>query len=208
MTTPSALTGIRVIDFATSRAELAGRVLADLGAEVIKVEPPGGCESRALPPFANDTAQGSPTTSLYWATVGLGKRSVVTDLERADDRAALTALIDGADILIESFDRRHESIRTWLALAARNPGLIYTSVTRLDKPDRQRRRRQLISRSRRRAASSACRVTGPAAACHWLPQAVSRRRTGRGDPHCALRTQSQRVGQHLDVSMQAAIVGR
>ena len=44
---PAALAGIRVIDLATSRAELAGRVLADLGADVIKVEPPGGSDARA-----------------------------------------------------------------------------------------------------------------------------------------------------------------
>jgi crotonobetainyl-CoA:carnitine CoA-transferase CaiB-like acyl-CoA transferase len=124
MTTPSALTRIRVIDLATSRAELAGRVLADLGAEVIKVEPRGGCEARALPPFAEGT-------SLYWASVGLGKRSVVLDLEHASDRATLTTLIDSADILVESFDPgvMYRFGLGYAAVAARNPGLVYASVT-------------------------------------------------------------------------------
>ena len=53
MTDARALAGIRVVDLATSRAELAGRVLADLGADVIKVEPPGGADARRLPPFRN-----------------------------------------------------------------------------------------------------------------------------------------------------------
>src|SRR5882672_6665649 len=98
-----ALAGIQVVDLATSRAELAGRVLADLGAEVVKVEPPGGSDARRLPPF-RDGADGSVEGSLYWAFVGLGKRSVALDVHSAADRQDLLRLIDGADILIESFD--------------------------------------------------------------------------------------------------------
>ncbi len=79
------LDGIRVIDLATSRAELAGRVLADLGAEVIKVEPPGGSPSRRVPPFERGRA-GDPDGSLYWAAVALGKRSVVLDIRDDDER--------------------------------------------------------------------------------------------------------------------------
>ena len=71
------LGGVRVIDLATSRAEMTGRVLADMGAEVIKVEPPWGTPSRHLPPFSEQ----EPERSLYWAAMGLGKRSVVIDLD-------------------------------------------------------------------------------------------------------------------------------
>ena len=53
------LEGTRVLDLATPLAEATGRVLADLGAEVIKVEPPGGCESRFTAPFV-DGRQGEP----------------------------------------------------------------------------------------------------------------------------------------------------
>ncbi|MEK7217147.1 MAG: CoA transferase, partial [Chloroflexota bacterium] len=67
---PGPLHGLRVVDLATERAELAGRVLADLGAEVVKVEPPGGARARFLPPFERGR-EGSPDGSLYWATVGL-----------------------------------------------------------------------------------------------------------------------------------------
>ena len=117
---------IRVIDLATTRAELAGRVLADLGAEVIKVEPPAGVEARRVGPF--DQAG----ESLYWAALGLGKRSVVLDLEgRLRDRERLHGLLAGADILIESSDAG--KLGRWglgyAELASRYPRLIYASIT-------------------------------------------------------------------------------
>lgn len=123
------LAGIRVLDLATSRAELAGRLLADLGAEVLKIEPPGGAEARALPPFDETSQHGE---SLYWASVAMGKHSAVLDLEHsAADRATLMALAGRADVLIESFDPG--TTASWgLAyedLASVNPRLIYVSVS-------------------------------------------------------------------------------
>ena len=85
-----ALDGIRVLDLSTPLGEATGRVLADLGAEVIKVEPPGGCGARFAPPFATvpnalhprpEAPDGDPETSLFWRAFGMGKRSVVLDLE-------------------------------------------------------------------------------------------------------------------------------
>ncbi len=113
------LTGIRVIDQADGCGELCGRLLADLGAEVIRVEPPGGAESRRLPPFHNDT-------SLYFAVRNLGKKSVTLNLETADGRRRFDELLDMADVWIEShraddIDRR--------AILARHPSLIITSIT-------------------------------------------------------------------------------
>ncbi|MDE0236884.1 MAG: CoA transferase, partial [bacterium] len=66
-----ALDGIRVLDLSTRMAEATGKTLADLGAEVVKVEPPGGCDARTTPPFAADGR------SLFWEAWGLGKHSVV-----------------------------------------------------------------------------------------------------------------------------------
>ena len=98
--------GIRVIDATTRWGELAGKVLAELGAEVIKVEPPEGCESRRLGPFDGDE-------SLYWACVGAGKKSVV-----ADDP---TPFLADADVFLESGRCRD--------LSGDFPGLIHVSVT-------------------------------------------------------------------------------
>ena len=95
------LDGIRVVDMATERAEMAGRVFADLGAEVIKVEPPEGVRARRMGPFASD---GSEPESLYWSSVGLGKRSVVLDIRHRAGGDRLKELLSTADVLIESFD--------------------------------------------------------------------------------------------------------
>lgn len=127
--TPGPLDGVRVLDLATPRAELAGRILADLGADVLKIEPPGGTPSRALPPF--DERPGHEGESLYWAAVGLGKRSLVLDIAGAVDRARLLTLAAAADVLIESFDPGYMASLglSYDDLAAINPSLIYASVT-------------------------------------------------------------------------------
>jgi crotonobetainyl-CoA:carnitine CoA-transferase CaiB-like acyl-CoA transferase len=122
----SPLEGIRVLDLATTRAELAGRLLADLGAGVLKVEPPGGCDARRVPPLDERTG-----VSLYWASVAAGKRSAVLDLETEASRTTLRRLVAAADILIESFDPGYLDALGfgWPALAHDNPRLVYVSVT-------------------------------------------------------------------------------
>ncbi|MYD95923.1 MAG: CoA transferase [Gammaproteobacteria bacterium] len=110
------LDGIRVIDATTRWGELAGRVLAELGAQVFKVEPPGGCESRRLGPFAESARDERPLgegESLYWACVGAGKESIV-----ADD---VEPLLADADVFIES--GRHGDF------SAAHPHLVHVSVT-------------------------------------------------------------------------------
>lgn len=88
------LAGIRVVDMADERGELCGRLLADLGADVVRVEPPEGAVSRRIPPFGPDG------TSLYFAFRNANKRGAVIDLPR--ERAALLSMLRGADVWIES----------------------------------------------------------------------------------------------------------
>ena len=123
------LTGIRVLDLADSRAELAGRLLADLGAVVLKIEPPGGADSRRRAPF--DERPGSEGRSLYWAAVGLGKRSAVLDLEKRAGQATVRELSRRADILIESFEPGTMASLglDYGTLSKLNPRLVYVSVT-------------------------------------------------------------------------------
>ena len=120
-----ALDGIRVLDLSTRLAEATGKTLADLGAEVIKVEPPGGCDARTTPPFAADGR------SLFWEAWGLGKHSVVCDIDTPEGQAELRALVAGADVLVESFAPGHLADRGLGPddLAAVNPALVYVSVT-------------------------------------------------------------------------------
>ena len=89
------LAGLRVLDLCDGKGETCGRYLADLGADVVLVEPPGGVVTRTRQPVIADT-------SLYFATHNANKRSVELDLADADDRERFLELLAVADILIES----------------------------------------------------------------------------------------------------------
>ena len=201
------LNGVRVIDLATSRAEMAGRVLADMGAEVIKVEPPEGSASRRLPPFSDQ----DPERSLYWAAMGLGKRSVVIDLDDEEGRGDFLALLSTADVLVESFDpgAMADLGLGYDDLKDQHPQLIYTSVTPYgqDGPHAMRPATDLTLES----AGGLVGLQGdgdrppvpvgfPQASIHAGVQAAA-------DVSIALRERDlSGLGQHLDVSMQAAVV--
>lgn len=91
---PRPLEGVRVLDMAEEKGELCGRLLADLGAEVVRAEPPGGSASRRLPPYAPDG------TSLFFAYRNANKRGVVID--PAADGDAMRDLLAWADVWIET----------------------------------------------------------------------------------------------------------
>jgi crotonobetainyl-CoA:carnitine CoA-transferase CaiB-like acyl-CoA transferase len=96
----SALSGIRVLELSNERVALAGKLLADMGADVILVEPPGGDPARNYPPFHGDVPD--PERSLWWWHYHTSKRGVVLDLDSEPDRARFRALAAGADIVLES----------------------------------------------------------------------------------------------------------
>ena len=108
MTEPgSPLTGLRIIDLTrVLGGPYCTQLLGDLGAEVIKVEPPQGDETRGWgPPFAEDG------TSAYFLGVNRNKRSVVLDLAQRAGRDSLLTLLDGADVMIENF--RTGTLEKW-----------------------------------------------------------------------------------------------
>lgn len=122
------LTPYRVLDLTGPLGYLAGRVLADLGADVVKVEPPGGDPARRWPPLVGDNGDGQ---SAYWLALNANKRGVTIDLETEEGRARCLALARRADFVIESFapgelDRRGLG---YAALSALNPRLIVVSIT-------------------------------------------------------------------------------
>ena len=126
MTAP--LAGLRVIELARILAgPWAGQTLADLGAEVIKVEAPEGDDTRHWgPPFVEP--EGS---AAYFHGCNRGKRSVVIDFRTAEGQAALRALVADADILIENFKvgGLAKYGLDYASLHALNPALIYCSIT-------------------------------------------------------------------------------
>jgi crotonobetainyl-CoA:carnitine CoA-transferase CaiB-like acyl-CoA transferase len=99
------LKGCRVLDLSNELGLICGKILGDLGADVIKVEPPGGDPSRNIGPFYKDTPH--PEKSLYWLAYNNNKRGVTLNLETADGREILKKLVKTADIVIESFSPGH-----------------------------------------------------------------------------------------------------
>ena len=131
------LDGITVVDLTRVLAgPFCTMVLRDLGAEVIKVEPPEGDEARGFGPFLPGGA------SSYFTSLNCGKRSVVLDLKRADGRAALAELIRRADVLVENY-RPGTLARLGFPperLRQLNPRLVYAAVSGFGAtgPDAQR----------------------------------------------------------------------
>jgi crotonobetainyl-CoA:carnitine CoA-transferase CaiB-like acyl-CoA transferase len=119
----------RALDLTSESGEMAGRILADLGADVIKIEPPGGDPSRTRPPFCGDRADRE--SSLAWWAANLNKRSVVLDLESTYGRDVLRGLVRTADFVLESFPPGYLDALGlgYSALAAINPRIILTSIT-------------------------------------------------------------------------------
>ena len=91
----------RVLDLTGAEGFLCGKILADLGAEVIKVERPGGDPSRRQGPFYHDIPH--PEKSLYWFAYNLNKKGITLDIEAADGKDIFRKLVAGADFVIESF---------------------------------------------------------------------------------------------------------
>src|SRR3954465_9728342 len=97
---PGMLRGLRVIEIADERAEYAGLLLAGLGAEVIKIEPPEGNATRRIGPFLAD--EPGLERSLFFWNYNRNKKSVVLDLQNAAGQEHLLRLIGGADILLDA----------------------------------------------------------------------------------------------------------
>ena len=123
------LSPYRVLDLTDHRGALAGHMFAQLGADVVQLEPPQGSSARRHPPFAPDWPEGE--NSLYWAAYASGKRSVVCDPGTSEGLALLHRLVASADFLIESAAPA-DGRPAWLApdaLAKVNPALIHVSIT-------------------------------------------------------------------------------
>ena len=123
------LSPYRVLDLTTERGLLCGQILGDLGADVIKIEPPGGSPARRIGPFYKDEPH--PDRSLYWWAYNRNKRSITLDIDSSDGRALLLRLAEGADFLIESDTPGFLAERGlgYEELAAVNPALVYVSIT-------------------------------------------------------------------------------
>ncbi len=199
------LTVYRVLDISDERGQLAGALLAGLGAEVILIEPPGGCHSRVVGPWSS-TLEDTRQSLSHWS-YNRGKKSVVLDLASVPGRDELRTLAAGADVLIES-GSPGELDALGLGfddLAAVNPALVYVSITPFgqDGPKSRWSATELTVW----ASSMALHLTGdddrppvrvsvPQAFLHAAADAAT------GALLALHERRSSGVGQHVDVSAQ------
>src|SRR2546428_3391012 len=126
--TPGALAGVRVLDVAAPLGAFVSRMLGDLGADVIKIEPPGGDPGRHLAPFLTT---GQERLSLPFVQANVNKRSVILDVQRQEDQERFRALAAQADVVVST-----AGLATWAArgvdverLPTLYPRLIWTAVS-------------------------------------------------------------------------------
>jgi benzylsuccinate CoA-transferase BbsE subunit len=123
------LKGCRALDLTNQDGFLCGKILADLGADVIKIEPPQGDPARKTGPFWSDIPD--PEKSLYWFAYNSNKRGITLNINTKDGKDILTRLIKTADIVIESFPPGYmEEIELgYSALDAIKKGILLTSIS-------------------------------------------------------------------------------
>lgn len=125
----AALAGLRVVELAHERCAFAGKLLADMGAEVTVIEPPGGAAMRDHAPFLNDEPH--PERSLSWWQYHTSKRGVTLSLATVRGRELFRELVRRADVLIEAEPpgRMAELGLDYPDLEPERPELVYVSVT-------------------------------------------------------------------------------
>src|ERR1035437_1154271 len=127
--TNTALGSFRVLDLTEDRGLYAGKVLADFGAEVIKVEPPEGSRGRRTPPFKDDVP--GLENSLYFLNFNANKKGISLNLESPEGKGIFKDLVETADVVIEDFEvGRMKSLRLdYSVLRKINIKLVYASLT-------------------------------------------------------------------------------
>ena len=124
-----ALSGIKVLDLSDGKGAYGTRILADLGADVIKVEPPDGDPMRSIPPFVDDLP--GLDRSLYWLYRNMNKRSITLNLESKEGKEIFKRLIKTADAVVETFEpgKMKQLGLDYEVLRKINPKLIMASIT-------------------------------------------------------------------------------
>jgi crotonobetainyl-CoA:carnitine CoA-transferase CaiB-like acyl-CoA transferase len=202
------LSPYRVLDLTTERGLLCGHILGDLGADVIKIEPPGGSSARLVGPFFEDRPD--LNRSIYWWAYNRNKRSITLNLETDEGRELFYRLAARAQFLVESNSPGYLTERRlgYEDLAARNRELIYVSITPFgqDGPKASYADSDLVIL----AAGGALllygdedrppvRVSVPQAYLHACGDAAA------GALVAHHERQRSRLGQHVDVSAQQSV---
>ena len=123
------LQGLRVLELADEKGQFCGKLLGDLGADVVKIEPPGGEPCRHVGPFLDDIP--NPDRSLSFWYYNTSKRGITLNLATSDGRGLFKRLAAGADIILETFQPGHlASLELdYESLNEENSGLILCALT-------------------------------------------------------------------------------
>ena len=202
------LAPFRVLDLTDELGHLAGRMLAELGADVIKLEAPNGGGARLAPPFYHDEPH--PERSLLWWTLNHSKRSITIELSKPRGAELFFQLVDRSDFIVESTPPgAMESVGLgWDLIHERNPRLVMTSITPFgqDGPYANWRATDLIGVAMGGLASlcgSPGRPPIRPSAAQGYAQACAQAVVGTMIAHFH-RTRTGR-GQRVDQSMQEAV---
>ena len=205
------LEGCRVLDLTNERGLLCGKILGDFGADVIKIEPPGGDPARNIGPFYHDIIH--PEKSLFWYAFNTSKRSITLNIETADGWDIFKRLVKTADFVIESFDPSYmDSLGLGYAvLEQMNPRIIMTSITPFGQegPHAQFKGSDMIPWAMG-GFMYLCADREPGSPYRVNPPQSYR----QASLHAAMASmiahyyrEATGEGQHLDVSMQQATIG-
>ena len=123
------LSPYRVLDLAGETGLLCGKILGDLGADVLKIERPGGDPARNIGPFYHDELD--PEKSLFWFALNTSKRGITLDIETKDGQEIFKKLVKQADFVVETFSPGYldKLGLGYSVLEKLNPGLILVSIT-------------------------------------------------------------------------------
>ncbi len=126
-----ALEGVKIVDLShVLAAPFCTMILADLGADVVKVEPPSGDDSRSFGPFA-ELEDGSGSRSAYFISINRNKRSICIDLKKEEGKKILREMIMSADVVVENYrpGTMEKLGFSYDELKKINPGIIYCSIS-------------------------------------------------------------------------------
>lgn len=123
------LSGYRVLDLADEKGLMCGKLMGDMGADVIKIERPGGDPARCIGPFYHD--EEDKEKSLFWFALNTSKRGITLDLDKSEGQEIFRRLARTADFVIETFPPGYMTSRGlgYPDLEKLNPGIIMVSIT-------------------------------------------------------------------------------
>jgi crotonobetainyl-CoA:carnitine CoA-transferase CaiB-like acyl-CoA transferase len=205
------LDGFRVLDVTDEKGFFCGRILGDLGADVIKIEKPGGDPARKIGPFYGKTPD--PEKSLHWFAYNLNKRGITLDILSGEGKGLFLRLVRTSHFVIESFKPGYldQLGLGYAALSAVNPSLILISITPFGQtgPYRDYKGCDLVCM----AMGGLAYITGNAADAPVrvsFPQSdlLASAEAAAAAMIAHYYRQTTGKGQHIDVSMQASVAGK